>query len=103
MKREDDNVKAIPWKQEDDWDCKDKTLGCEGCYNVIHEGYLIGFDSDNEAAKARKIWGAFKPSKDSKAVCCHPDNWLICEDCLNERFIFKRKSKKPFEVSLVNR
>jgi hypothetical protein len=96
-------VKAIRWKQEDDWECKGNTLGREGCYKIIHEGYLIGFDSDDEAAKARKAWGAFNAPKDSKAICCHPFNWLICEECLNERFTFKRKTKKPFKISLKSR
>ena len=93
-------MKATPWDQEDDWECKGKTLGCEGCYKTITTGYSIGFDSDDEAVKARKVWGAFKPPEGDKAVCCHPDNWLICEDCLNERFTFKRKTKKPFKVLL---
>ena len=93
-------MKAIPWKQEDDWECKGKTLGCEGCYKVIHEGYLIGFDSEDEAVEAKKVWG-FNPPKDApKTVCCHPFNWLICEDCLNKRFTFKKKTKKPFKVSM---
>lgn len=96
-------MKAIRWKQEDDCDCEGKTLGCESCYRIITSGYLIGFDSDDEAAKARKEWGLFKPLKDSKAVCCHPDNWLICPSCLKKRFSFEKKTKKPFKVSLANK
>jgi hypothetical protein len=91
-------LKAIPWEQEDDWECEGKILGCEGCYKIITKGYLIGFESPDEVIKARKMWTPFNPPKDDKAVCCHPDNWLICEDCLNKRFDFKRKNRKKFKV-----
>ena len=93
-------MKAILWEQKDDWECEGAIIGCELCYKIIDKGYLLSFDTKKEWDTLFKKF-PFNPPKDYKAVCRHPDNVVVCENCLNEKFTFKRKTKLPFKVHLI--
>jgi hypothetical protein len=49
-------------------------LRCEVCNKIIAEGYLLGFETLEEAFKLQI------PAK--PGICLHPDNVLACKECL---------------------
>ena len=89
-------MKAVFWEQ-DIWDPeeKDLTMRCESCFKTITEGYLIRPETDEEGERLRKVWETIEPPKDIEMICIHPDNILVCEECLYDRFSSKTKIYGP--------